>query len=711
MKTKIKQACKTYLSDRANRIFLILYIAMPCVLNLIIESLARKNIFGGFIFLFSKPYTFWCDVLIIMLTMSVAFLTRRRFFWLSFVGGIWILLGISNYILLCNRITPFTAEDIKSISDVSGVLNKYFDHTQVIVACTLFGVAIFCLVMVFRFAPKLKERLNVLKALGIIFIVYALMMVSIVIGINAGAVEAKFGELSKSYLKNGFVYCFSNSLINNGIKKPSNYSEEKIEEITGKEDTEPLPEETEPPGQDKNGETVETPNIIIVQLESFFDINDVRGLEFSRNPLPNFTQLMEEWPSGYFSVPIVGAGTVNSEFEVMTGMNLDDFGPGEYPFKTIMRNTTCESMAFNLKEHGYTAQFVHNNTGRFYGRNTVYANLGFDTFTSVEYMQVENRTPMGWAKDYYLTNQIMQCLEYSENADLIYAISVQGHGSYPGDITYDRHLRIKEIDERQEEIRDSVEYYANQLYEVDAFIGQLVDELSNYEEDTILVMYGDHLPSLSFEDEDLENESVYQTSYFIWNNMGLEFEDGDIEAYELSSILMEKLGIKNGVINQYHQNYKGTLEEEEYLNGLQNLEYDILYGDLIAYDGVNPYQETELQMGILPIEITDIYVDPEDEEGTGMIVKGTNFTAYSKVYINEEKKRTEFIDSSTLRFVDSDLRENDSIVVWQSALSCTDEYIYAAHTGEPTESPSPSPSAADDSEGMAGERMEPGDED
>lgn len=694
MKTKIKQACKTYLSDRDNRIFLILYLAVPCVLNLIIESLARKNIFGGFIFLFTKPYTFWCDVLIIMLTMSVAFLTRRRFFWMSLVSGVWILLGISNYILLCNRVTPFTAEDIKSISDVSGVLNKYFNHTQVIIACVIFALAVFGLVAVFRFAPKLKERLNVLKALGIIFIVYALMMVTIVIGINAGAVEAKFGELSKSYLKNGFAYCFSNSLINNGIKKPSNYSEETIEEITGKEDAGSVPKETEPPREVKNEETVETPNIIIVQLESFFDVNEVQGLEFSRNPLPNFTQLMEEWPSGYFSVPIVGAGTVNSEFEVMTGMNLDDFGPGEYPFKTIMRNTTCESMAFNLKEHGYTAQFVHNNTGRFYGRNAVYANLGFDTFTSVEYMQVENRTPMGWAKDYYLTNQIMQCLDYSENQDLIYAISVQGHGSYPADISYDRHLRIKEIGERQEEIKDSIEYYANQLYEMDAFIGQLVDELSNYEEDTILVMYGDHLPSLSFEDEDLGNESIYQTSYFIWNNMGLEFEGGDIEAYELSSILMEKLGIKDGVINQYHQNYKDTLEEEEYLNGLQNLEYDILYGDLIAYDGVNPYKETELQMGILPIEITDIYVDPEDEEGTRMIVKGTNFTTYSKVYINEEKKRTEFIDSSTLCFVDSDLRENDSIVVWQSALSCTDEYVYVPHTGESLESPAPSPSPA-----------------
>ena len=694
MKTKIKQACKTYLSDKDNRNFLIIYLALPCILNLIIESLARKNVFGGFVFLFSKPYTFWCDVLIIMLTLSVTFLARRRIFWLSLISGIWIVLGISNYVLLSNRVTPFTAEDLKSISDVSGVLNKYFNHTQIIITCVIFAIAVIALILIFRFAPKLKERLNVLKALGMIFIVYAVMMVSIFIGINVGAVEAKFGELSKSYLKNGFVYCFSNSLINTGIKKPSNYSEKTIEEITGTEDeTSPAPEETEPPKQEEE-EEVQTPNIVIVQLESFFDINDVIGLEFSKNPLPNFTQLMEEWPSGYFSVPIVGAGTVNSEFEVMTGMNLDDFGPGEYPFKTIMKNTTCESMAFNLKEHGYTAQVVHNNTGRFYGRNAVYANLGFDTFTSVEYMQVDKRTPMGWAKDYYLTNQIMDCLEYSESQDLVYAISVQGHGSYPSDVEYNRHLKVKDIDERQEEIKDSIEYYANQLYEIDAFIGILVDTLSNYDEDTILVMYGDHLPSLNFADEDLENGSIYQTSYFIWNNMGLEFEDGDIEAYEISSILLEKLGIKDGVINQYHQNYKHSLEQEEYLNGLQNLEYDILYGDLIAYDGINPYKATELQMGILPIGITDVYYDPEDEEGRRVIVKGENFTSYSKIYINEEKKRTEFVNPTTLYLLDSELKGGDSIVVWQSALSCTDEYIYMADMGDSQPETAASPSTS-----------------
>ena len=56
-------------------------------------------------------------------------------------------------------------------------------------------------------------------------------------------------------------------------------------------------------------------------------------MECSEDPIPNFRKLMEQYSSGYLWVPSVGAGTANTEFEVITGMNLDFFGPGEYPYK------------------------------------------------------------------------------------------------------------------------------------------------------------------------------------------------------------------------------------------------------------------------------------------------------------------------------------------------------------------------------------------
>ena len=116
---------------------------------------------------------------------------------------------------------------------------------------------------------------------------------------------------------------------------------------------------------------------------------------------------MKEYSSGYLTVPAVGAGTANVEFEVMTGMSVKFFGPGEYPYKEILRTTTCESTPYDLKQLGYSSHAIHNHRGAFYGRNKVFSNMGFDTFTSLEYMNNVMKTPKNWAKDALLTEQIV----------------------------------------------------------------------------------------------------------------------------------------------------------------------------------------------------------------------------------------------------------------------------------------------------------------
>ena len=69
-------------------------------------------------------------------------------------------------------------------------------------------------------------------------------------------------------------------------------------------------------------------------LESFVDPSDVKFLQTSEDPVPNFHNLLNNYSSGYLKVPVVGAGTANTEFEVLTGMSMQYFGTGEYPYKT-----------------------------------------------------------------------------------------------------------------------------------------------------------------------------------------------------------------------------------------------------------------------------------------------------------------------------------------------------------------------------------------
>ena len=75
---------------------------------------------------------------------------------------------------------------------------------------------------------------------------------------------------------------------------------------------------------------------------------------------------------------------------------------------------------------------MHNNEANFYGRRSIFPNLGFDTFTSAEYMAEENdKNPLGWTKDEVLTDEIIKCLDSTEGPDYVYTISTQGHGAYP----------------------------------------------------------------------------------------------------------------------------------------------------------------------------------------------------------------------------------------------------------------------------------------
>ena len=303
-------------------------------------------------------------------------------------------------------------------------------------------------------------------------------------------------------------------------------------------------------------------------LESFFNPDRVKKLNFSQDVLPNMKRLSSEYSAYYISVPCFGAGTANTEFEVQTGINLDDFGPGEYPYKTVLQSAICESAAYDLKNLGYSTHALHNNDGTFYNRNKVFSHLGYDTFTSIEYMSDIEYNPIGWAKDSILTGEIAKILDSTEGSDYIYTISVQGHGDYPSQMpeNYNPEIKVENFFDGAD--KAAFEYYINQIHEMDKFVGELVKYLSERDEQTILVMYGDHLPGFNFTNETLSYGNIYQTPYIIWDNIGLKREYKNMEAYQLSSYVFGRLGITGGYINKYHQKQK---DSTDYLKNLKFL--------------------------------------------------------------------------------------------------------------------------------------------
>ncbi len=639
---------------------IVMYILVPFIVNLIITCMELKSPVKGFAFLFKHFYAFIANVLIIQLTICWTLLFKRRIFFVSICSTLWVAFGITNLVLLLNRVTPFCASDLYMIESLPEMLNRYFNFFQIILLGILVLLALVILVELFIFAPKWKAKIKYHYVLATMALTFGLTVGGINLGVKLGFLEGQFAELSAAYRNNGFVYCFTNSLIDTGVSKPKNYSAESLAEMVKNDNLSITGDEADI-----------TPNIIYIQLETFFNIQELNDVTFSDTVLPNFTALQEEC-GGLFDVPVIGAGTVNTEFEVLTGMTMDDFGAGEYPFKTILKETSTENLAFNLKTYGYNTHALHDNTGKFYSRDVVYANLGFDDFTSVEYMLDYETTNLGWAKDSVLTKYIMQCMEETEGQDLVYTISVQGHGGYNTTEDYEHHITVTDIAEDRLAYKDQIEYYANMLYEMDQFIGELIATLNEFDEPTVLVMYGDHLPSLDIRQEELDNRTLYQTDYVIWNNCDLPFKSRNLSSDEITNYVYKTLGMENGIINAFRQKHS---KDYDFAESLQALEYDMLYGDQIVYGGYNPYVKSELKMGLDPIYVTKVFQDPLNEDT--YYVKGVNFTKYSKVYIDGSSITTTLVDQNTLTFeYEKGLPDNSVINVWQSKLSCTEDYIY-----------------------------------
>jgi phosphoglycerol transferase MdoB-like AlkP superfamily enzyme len=650
-----------------NRLSLLLHAVLACVINFLIETFSRHSAFAAWSYMTGTPLVFLYNAFLIFMTLMLVYLFKRRTFARLIVSVFWLVLGIANGYLLSNRVTPFNAQDLKVIKDGLSLIKNYSTPFEIIGVVVGAMAIIFGLVQVFRISGQYKGKMRRILALaGIIIVAVAYSFITN-IAIEKRVISTYFGNIAFAYQDYGMPYCFAASAFNTGIHEPDGYNETAIKKMTDNGELSVVSKE------DSTRPTEEEPNIVVVQLESFFDPSEVEFLQTSEDPTPNLHNLFKDYSHGYLKVPAVGAGTVNTEFEVLTGMNLRYFGPGEYPYKTVLKNAEAESAASVLASLGYKTAAIHNNTGNFYSRAQVFDNIGFDSFTSKEFMNVLDITETGWAKDAILPNQIMTAMNQTEERDFVFTITVQSHGDYPEKkVLYNPKIKVAGLDTESE--ANKWEYYVNQLSDVDEFIGKLISDIEAKGEPTVVAFYGDHLPTLGLKARDLKSRYTFNTNYLIWDNIGLKKEDKNIASYQLMSEVFDRIGYNTGTFFNYHKERKET---KNYLLDLELLQYDVLYGNQFAYEKNNPIPSRHMIMGLGG---TTLSMVTEGYSG-GIVLNGTDFTKYSKVYVNGKKQESTFLNDTLLLLPKTELVEGDTIVVAQVGSSNTifrasNEYVY-----------------------------------
>ena len=235
-------------------------------------------------------------------------------------------------------------------------------------------------------------------------------------------------------------------------------------------------------------------HLLLVQAESLAPSGRLLG---RASVTPVLDRLAVEGTSGALELDWRGAYTMRSEFAVLTGLKpreLETYGFDPYRLAALV---PLESLARRMKRLGYRTVVCHPNDGRFFDRNRVMPNLGFDEFIDLEALKkldarftkpeaycghyVSDEALLGWAAEY---------LEKAEEPVFLFVVTMEAHGPW----SKDKFPGAEKLTE--------VERYETHLKHLDAGVRRIVEaEEGRKASETPgrgidLCLYGDHLPGL-----------------------------------------------------------------------------------------------------------------------------------------------------------------------------------------------------------------------
>lgn len=483
----------------------------------------------------------------------------------SFVsGGITnLLFGLLNYVNLLKidgRDDPFVPADITLLREALTATGEYrLDmHWGIVAIMLLSAAAMIALGVVLgrgKRPGKPVRLVGSLLALALFFgcfftlyrdrELYANFPVS-----NPYNITTVFNEL-------GFNYCFLYNAELYSVDKPEGYDQAEIEKCI---------DEFEP----TSPESGDRPQVLFIMCEAFSDLyaNEVFTYTEEDSPLSAYYKVTQSpnCVSGKIVVPNFGAGTANTEFDVIGEMQTNLISrTSNSALRSFHKSTP--SMAYVMRELGYGTLFMHPGDSWFYNRDSAMSFLGFE-----DKLFVEDFGDNSHLDTVFLDKLKSELSLRTANGEKLftYATTIQNHqaynyAKYPGTDIPPVSTSVQLSDEAQEYLS----VYGYGIKCSSEMLLELTEYLNSLDEPYVLVFFGDHLPNLgpdylSYRELGLdigENETPEQVldscsvPYLIWGNdayldgntmaelcESLELpQDGRISACFLGSAVLELL--------------------------------------------------------------------------------------------------------------------------------------------------------------------------
>ncbi|KAA0757540.1 LTA synthase family protein [Bacillus sp. BF2-3] len=529
-----------------------------------------------------------------------------------------VILCIVNYLKLIFRGDPLYPSDFTQITHMQSVIPMvmdYFSWSYIfviilsIVACIVAGI------YMRRYIQNVKIHLGIsaLLVVGSIFVLYAYgnfantFMNKV---FQKSGVDFVLWNQNENYASNGFVLGFISNLDTTVMEKPKNYSKENMLQIANNI-------KKQYSGNIGSQKKKEKPNIIFVMSESFWDPTKVTNLSFSEDPVPNLHHYIENFPGGQTISPTFGGNTANVEFEALTSYSMSLLKPGSIPYQQVITNKKeIPSIPTALKKEGYYTSAIHSFGRTFFKRDDVYKVLGFDKFNAEDTM--ENVDIDGdYISDLAMSKEIIAELEKQKQPTFIHAVTMQNHFPFTEGRFGENLIEISSLE--NEDSKGELETYTEGLRRSDEALQYLIEQLDNFDRPTLLVFFGDHLPSLgtnkSFYKENgyITNEktpnerlAMAQTPLLMYANFDMPNDNlGLVSPIHFSNLIFDYAGLNKSLFYQFlSEFYKEipvlrdelkvdkngevindlTKKQKEMLEQYKMLQYDLLVGNQYSKD-------------------------------------------------------------------------------------------------------------------------------
>lgn len=350
------------------------------------------------------------------------------------------------------------------------------------------------------------------------------------------------------YSFNGYLVATCIEVKNSRILPPDGYSVDRVEELlaAGVGNREDVGEEL--------------PHVILIMNESFSDLRILGELELNQENMHFFDALTENAIRGYVNASVLGGGTANSEFEVLTGCNMAFFSANYYPYQQGIKRP-INSLVSSMQENGYTSISMHPANATNWNRGSVYKHYGFDKSLWKDDFAGAEKIHRG-VSDAETYRKIIELYENREGDEklFLFDVTIQNHGGYPGENgpyeVQSERMKDEGIDEYLSLVKISDEAFAD-----------LVCYFEKQDEKVVICMFGDHQPWFSSMivnvdkgDPNLDPDklmSMYKTPFVIWANYDIEEADGyDISMNYLGGVLLRTAGIPLSPYFAYLENLR-----------------------------------------------------------------------------------------------------------------------------------------------------------